>query len=105
MITVPAAKNLATIRDLQEEVAKAFEITTERLLSRDNLWAARTARKVAMYLSWRLTRTSYAELGKPFGRSGYSVRDAVLSVERERSYNEPLQALLDRLECKFKPES
>lgn len=87
--TVFAPPRRLFIRDIQEAVAKVFEIRIEEM------WSARRGhdvahpRQAAMYLAKELTAISLPEIGRRFGnRDHTTVIHAVRAVEKRIAIND-----------------
>jgi chromosomal replication initiator protein len=58
---------VVTIEQIQKTVAATYKITLEQLVSKNNSRKFAFPRQIAMYLSKRLTKHSYPEIGRAFG--------------------------------------
>jgi chromosomal replication initiator protein len=92
---------LVLINQVQAKAARMLGATAKELCSQDQRDAVRIARRIAMYVSRQVSQASYSEIGESFGRSGDSVRTAVLKVHREQSFDHQLARVLERLIAEF----
>lgn len=59
--------NVITIQKIQRAVATSYRLEIEQLISKSNARRFSLPRQIAMYLSKKLTRQSYPEIGRAFG--------------------------------------
>jgi chromosomal replication initiator protein len=95
------------LRTILEVVAKFYRTTPEMLASRSRRKDVTISRQLAMYLCRRYTKQPVSAIGRVFGRSHPSVRNAEKVVERQVLENAPfrykveaISARLDELERK-----
>jgi len=62
----------ATIKSIQEFVAKKFDLKTSDLISKNNSRKVVLPRQIAMYLCKIITNSSYVEIGSRFGGKDHS---------------------------------
>jgi chromosomal replication initiator protein len=83
-------------------VASFFKTQPATLASRSRRRDVLAPRQLAMYLCRRYTDATLAEIGRAFGRSHPSVKNAIARVERDITERAPLryqiEALVDRLD-------
>ncbi len=72
-----------TLDDIQRTVAKAFGVRVSDLRSNRKLRTLTAPRQVAMYLSRRLTSSSFPHIGDQFGKDHSTVIHAVRKIERQ----------------------
>ncbi len=65
------------------EVARFYSIDEKKILSEDKSKAVAEARSIAMYLTRELTRMSFPEIGREFGRDHSTVMYAVKKIEKQ----------------------
>ncbi len=85
LVDIPEPHHLTTITPkmplILHEVARFYNIGTEDILSHKRTLPVRIPRHMAFYLFSKLTRNSYAEIGRRFGdRDHTTVRSAVLKM-------------------------
>jgi chromosomal replication initiator protein len=74
-----------SVRDIQKLIAGHFNISLSDLLSNKKARSCSYPRQLAMYLSRKLTKLSFNEIGKAFGNKDHStVIYAVKRIEKER---------------------
>jgi len=83
---------------IQREVARYFKVPSEELRQDKRVRQVAHARQVAMYLSRKLTSSSFPEIGKAFQKDHSTVISAVRKVEAERESNAAVRADLEELE-------
>ena len=90
---------MPTIPDVQRLVALRFHVRETDLVSGRRASAFVVPRQVAMYLSRRRTRATFAEIAAGFGgRNHTTVISAVKAVEERKRQEGPFARLLDTLE-------
>lgn len=92
-----------TIRLIQEEVAKHFEMRVEDLKAKKRTRAVAFPRQVAMYISRHLTDASLPRIGEEFGgRDHTTVIHACEKIDRERREDAQLAQILDAISKRLK---
>lgn len=92
-----------TIRAIQEEVAKHFELRTEEFKAKKRTRAVAFPRQVAMYLARELTDASLPKIGEEFGgRDHTTVIHACLKIAQDREKDAQLAQTLDLLAKRIK---
>jgi chromosomal replication initiator protein len=89
------------IDQIQREVARYFKIAVEDLRIDRRTKALAHARQVAMYLSRKLTKSSFPEIAQRFNKDHSTVISAVRKVEKLRETEAPVRKELDELEQKL----
>ena len=90
---------MPTIPDVQRLVASRFHVREADLVSGRRASAFVVPRQVAMYLSRRQTRATFAEIAAGFGgRNHTTVISAVKAIEERKRQEGPFARLLDSLE-------
>lgn len=97
---LPANRPL-DVDTIQREVARYYRVTAESLREDRRHKALAHARQVAMYLSRRLTKCSFPEIGVHFSKDHSTVISAVRKVERLRDTDPAVKRELDELEGKL----
>jgi phage regulator Rha-like protein len=80
------------VRSVQELVAKAYSLSVEFLLQRDNSPRVVEPRQVAMYLASQVLGVSMSEIGRQFGKHHTTVMHSVRKVEADRKVDKNLDA-------------
>ena len=89
---------VVTIQQIQKQVASAYKLTIEELISKNNAWQISHPRQVAMYLCKHLTKHSYPEIGRAFGGKHHTtVMHSVEKIETLVASDETLQRLISEL--------
>ncbi len=87
-----------TIRMIQEEVAKHFEMRTDAFKAKTRTRAVAFPRQVAMYLARELTDASLPKIGEEFGgRDHTTVIHACSKISQDRASDPQLAQTLDLL--------
>jgi chromosomal replication initiator protein len=87
-----------TIRVIQEEVAKHFEMRTDEFKAKKRTRAVAFPRQVAMYLARELTDASLPKIGEEFGgRDHTTVIHACTKISQDRERDAQLAQTLDML--------
>ena len=89
------------IDQIQREVARFYKVAVEELRADRRTKQLALARQVAMYLSRKLTQSSYPEIGTRFGKDHSTVISACRKIERLRLTEEGLKRELAELEAKL----
>ncbi|MBZ4417657.1 chromosomal replication initiator protein DnaA [Myxococcus sp. RHSTA-1-4] len=95
------AHRAVDIEAIQREVARFYKVTVEALKEDRRHKALAHARQVAMYLSRKLTKSSFPEIGARFGKDHSTVISAVRKVEGLRDSDATVQRELAELELKL----
>ncbi len=96
-------KKVITIRLIQEEVARHFDLKVEEFKAKKRTRAVAHPRQIAMYIARELTDASLPKIGEEFGgRDHTTVMHACEKVIRDRSQdphlNQMIQNLIKRIE-------
>lgn len=92
-----------TIRLIQEEVAKHFELAVEDLKAKTRTRTVAFPRQVAMYVARQLTDSSLPRIGEEFGgRDHTTVIHACDKIEHERQKDTQLAQMLEALTKRIK---
>ncbi|ADO67810.1 chromosomal replication initiator protein DnaA [Stigmatella aurantiaca] len=89
------------VESIQREVARYYKVTVEALREDRRHKALAHARQVAMYLSRKLTKSSFPEIASRFNKDHSTVISAVRKVEGLRETDAGLKRELDELEAKL----
>jgi chromosomal replication initiator protein len=89
---------VVTIQQIQKQVASAYKLTIEELISKNNARQISHPRQVAMYLCKHLTKHSYPEIGRAFGGKHHTtVMHSVEKIQALVATDETLQRLISEL--------
>jgi len=87
-----------TLQRIQKAVAAHFRISVDELLSKSNARQVALPRQIAMYISKRLTKHSYPEIGRAFGGKHHTtVMHSFTKIESLQSRDASLQKLVNEL--------
>jgi chromosomal replication initiator protein len=95
------AQGVVDIEAIQREVARFYKVTVESLKEDRRHKALAHARQVAMYLSRKLTKSSFPEIAARFSKDHSTVISAVRKVEGQRETDATVQRELAELELKL----
>jgi chromosomal replication initiator protein len=87
----------ATVEEIQEAAAAAFDLSRDRLLARDRSPKVALARQIAMYLARELTDVSLPEIGRGFGRDHSTVVHAHKRIAADIAAGGPSAGTVDML--------
>jgi chromosomal replication initiator protein len=97
---LPAQRSV-DIEAIQREVARFYKVTVDALKEDRRHKALAHARQVAMYLSRKLTKSSFPEIAARFSKDHSTVISAVRKVEGQRATDSTVQRELAELELKL----
>lgn len=87
-----------TIRLIQEEVARHYEMRTEEFKAKRRTRAVAYPRQVAMYIAREITNASLPKIGDEFGgRDHTTVMHACEKIDRERHADAQLSSTIDAI--------
>lgn len=89
------------VEQIQREVARYYKLAVEELRLDRRTKGLAHARQVAMYLSRKLTKCSFPEIARRFGKDHSTVISAVRKIEQLRPGDEQLRKELAELEMKL----
>ncbi|QDE65519.1 MULTISPECIES: chromosomal replication initiator protein DnaA [Myxococcus] len=95
------AHSAVDVESIQREVARFYKVTVESLKEDRRHKALAHARQVAMYLSRKLTKSSFPEIAARFSKDHSTVISAVRKVEGLRMTDATVQRELAELELKL----
>ncbi|MCY0885149.1 MAG: chromosomal replication initiator protein DnaA [Firmicutes bacterium] len=102
-VVTAARPRAITIRTIQEEVARYFEIATDDLKGKKRNRALAWPRQIAMYLARELTDASLPKIGEEFGgRDHTTVLHACDKIGTDRTRNPQLAQILEYLANRIK---
>ncbi len=91
-------KKVITLDDIQDVVARRFQIKVSELKSKRRTKAVVHPRQVAMYLSRELTDASFPEIGREFGgRDHTTIIHACRQIEKSLENDNSLRMTVDNL--------
>ncbi len=89
------------IEQIQRDVARYYKVAVEELRQDRRTKALAHARQVAMYLSRKLTKSSFPEIGSKFNKDHSTVISACRKVETLRGSDLQVKKELDELEVRL----
>jgi chromosomal replication initiator protein len=89
------------IEQIQREVARFYKVAIDDLRQDRRTKHLAHARQVAMYLSRKLTKSSFPEIGTRFNKDHSTVISAVRKVETQRESDPTVKHELEELEAKL----
>ncbi len=90
--------DVITLQRIQKVVAAHFRISVDELLSKSNARQVSLPRQIAMYISKRLTKHSYPEIGRAFGGKHHTtVMHSFAKIESLQSRDSSIQKLVSDL--------
>jgi chromosomal replication initiator protein len=99
---LPAVKEEVDMGAIEEVVARRYGVKVEALKEDRRQKAVAHARQVAMYLCRKLTKGSYPEIGRHFGKDHTTVLSGVRKVETLRETDAGVRQELEELEAKLR---
>jgi len=95
------AHRAVDIDQIQREAARYFKVAVEELRQDRRTKQLAHARQVAMYLSRKLTKSSFPEIAQKFNKDHSTVISAVRKVEKLRETEAAVRKELEELEVKL----
>ncbi len=93
-----------TVETIQKSVANHFQLKTAELKSAKRLKTLVQPRQIAMYISRKLTASSYPEIGAKFGGKDHStIIHAIKKIEKQMADDLQLRATVEKLINNLKP--
>ena len=93
-----SAKKVITLEDIQDVVARRFQIKVSELKSKRRTKTVVHPRQIAMYLSRELTAASFPEIGREFGGKDHTtIIHACRQIEKTMDKDTSLRTTVDRL--------
>ncbi len=93
-----------TVEAIQKSVASHFQLKTSDLKSAKRLKTLVQPRQIAMYISRKLTSSSYPEIGAKFGGKDHStIIHAIKKIEKQMADDLQLRATVEKLIDNLKP--
>ena len=87
-----------TIEEIQQAIAKKYNVTIPQILSSERMQSLVTPRQMAMYISRKLTTKSLQEIAKAFDKKHATIIHGVKSIktrlENERELKEELEEIV-----------
>lgn len=92
-----------TIEQIRKTVAQEFDLTEDDIMSSSRKKSQALPRHIAMYLTRRLTKASYSEIGEKFGGRDHSgVISGIRNIEKKLKFDSRLQQIVEELEKKLR---
>lgn len=93
-----SAKKVITLEDVQDAVARRFQVKVSELKSKRRTKTVVHPRQIAMYLSRELTNASFPEIGREFGGKDHTtIIHACRQIEKTIDKDTSLRTTVDRL--------
>ena len=93
-----SAKKVITLEDVQDAVARRFQVKVSELESKRRTKTVVHPRQIAMYLSRELTNASFPEIGREFGGKDHTtIIHACRQIEKTMDKDTSLRTTVDRL--------
>jgi chromosomal replication initiator protein len=83
--------NRVDVASIQDATADHFGISRQRMLSEGRFRVFCYPRQVAMYITRRLTRMTFAQIGAAFGRDHSTVVASIQAIESRLGRSERIQ--------------
>ena len=80
---IASRQKKATIKTIQEFIAKKYEIKISDIISKNNSRKVVLPRQIAMYISKLITNSSYVEIGSRFGGKDHST--VIYSIKKVKN--------------------
>ncbi len=80
---ISSTQKKVTIKSIQEFIAKKYDIKISDIISKNNSRKIVLPRQIAMYLSKKITNSSYVEIGSKFGGKDHST--VIYSIRKVKS--------------------
>ena len=80
---IESRQKKATIKTIQEFIAKKYEIKISEIISKNNSRKVVLPRQIAMYISKLITNSSYVEIGSRFGGKDHST--VIYSIKKVKN--------------------
>ena len=94
----PRAAAQVGLDEIRAAVAAAYGVSAAELGARSNVRKVALPRQVAMYLSRKHARATYADIGRAFGKHHTTVMHSVQKIERYIESDSALKAKIEDLE-------
>jgi chromosomal replication initiator protein len=99
----PRATRSIAIEEIHRVILQHFRLKQGDLIGRGRHQQISEARRIAMYLTRRLCRASYPEIGRAFGGKDHTtVLASVRKIEARLEHEPELRALIDELERRIR---
>ena len=90
-----------TIKEIQECVAKKFDVTVQQILSTDRTQSLVTPRQLAMYISRKYTPKSLQEIADEFEKKHATILHGVKTIEKRLDVEDELKTTLEEILGEF----
>lgn len=90
-----------TIKEIQECVAKKFDVTVQQILSTDRTQSLVTPRQLAMYISRKYTPKSLQEIADEFEKKHATILHGVKTIEKRLDVEDELKTTLEEILAEF----
>ena len=90
-----------TIKEIQECVAKKFDVSVQQILSTDRTQSLVTPRQLAMYISRKYTPKSLLEIANEFEKKHATILHGVKTIEKRLDVEDELKNTLEEILNEF----
>ena len=90
-----------TIEEIQNAVAKKYNVTMAQILSPERTQSIVTPRQLAMYIARKFTTRSLPEIAKMFDKTHATIIHGVRNIEKRLDVEEDLKSILSEILSEF----
>ena len=90
-----------TIQEIQQSIAKKYNVTIDQILSSERTQSLVTPRQMAMYISRKFTQKSLPEIAKSFDKSHATILHGVKTIEKRMEVEHELKSTLNEILAEF----
>ncbi len=90
-----------TVEEIQQSVAKRFDVSIDQILSAERTQSLVTPRQMAMYISRKYTTRSLPEIANSFGKTHATILHGVKNIEKRLDVEPDLKSILKEVLAEF----
>lgn len=90
-----------TVEEIQQSVAKRFDVSIDQILSAERTQSLVTPRQMAMYISRKYTTRSLPEIASSFGKTHATILHGVKNIEKRLDVEPDLKSILKEVLAEF----
>ena len=90
-----------TVEEIQQSVAKRFDVSIDQILSAERTQSLVTPRQMAMYISRKYTTRSLPEIAQSFGKTHATIVHGVKNIEKRLDVEPDLKLILKEVLAEF----
>lgn len=90
-----------TVEEIQQSVAKRFDVSIDQILSAERTQSLVTPRQMAMYISRKYTTRSLPEIAQSFGKTHATIVHGVKNIEKRLDVEPDLKSILKEVLAEF----